>query len=118
MKKLLLSTLSVALFGTLAGTVLAGDRNTGAGANTQGQAGNQDVNAEVDVFGAQLMTPQELAAHRAQLQSAKTYSDRERVRQQHRATMQNRAKERGISLPDESSTDLGPGSSTDGSVPR
>ena len=117
MKKLLLSTLTVALFGTLAGTVLAENR-TGTGSSTHGQAGNQDVNAQGDVFGAQLMTPQELAEHRAQLQSAKTSSDRERVLQQHRTTMQSRAKERGISLPDESPSDLGPGSSNDRGMPR
>ena len=53
------------------------------------------------VYGWQLMTPEELAEHRARMQSFKTEQEREAYRQAHHERMQARAKERGVTLPDE-----------------
>lgn len=57
--------------------------------------------AEERIYGSQLMTKQERAEHRAQLRAAKTAEERERIRNEHHEKMKLRAKERGVSIPDE-----------------
>lgn len=52
------------------------------------------------VYGSQLMTPQERNAHRARMAAAHTYPERDQIRAEHHARMQARARERGLSLPD------------------
>ena len=109
MNRLLLSTLSVAVLGAVAGSVLAANPNVNSA---------QDQVSDQDIYGSQLMTQEERAAHRAQMQSAKTSAERERVRIEHQTAMQTRAKERGISLPDNSPASRGPGSGMDGDGTR
>jgi ATP/maltotriose-dependent transcriptional regulator MalT len=53
------------------------------------------------VYGSQLMTQQERTAYRAKMRAAKTQEERERVRAEHHEQMKVRAKERGVTLPDE-----------------
>jgi len=53
------------------------------------------------VYGSQLMTPQERDQYHATMRSLKTEQEREEFRQQHHKEMQQRAKERGVTLPDE-----------------
>jgi hypothetical protein len=53
------------------------------------------------VYGSQLMTPQERDEYRARMRSAKTPEERERIREEHHERMKERAKERGMTLPDE-----------------
>ncbi len=53
------------------------------------------------IYGSQLMTQQERNAHRAKIRDAKTEQEREQIRLEHHKQMQERAKERGVSLPDE-----------------
>ena len=69
------------------------------------------------IYGSQLMTPQEMAEHRAKMRSLKTNEEREAYRLEHHQKMQERAKEQGITLPDEPpapgggmGTGMGPGS--------
>jgi len=57
--------------------------------------------AEQQVYGSQLMTQQERMEHRTKMQSMKTMEERERYRLEHHKKMQQRAKERGVTLPDE-----------------
>lgn len=57
--------------------------------------------AEQQVYGSQLMTQQERMEHRSKMQSMKTMEERERYRMEHHKKMQQRAKERGVTLPDE-----------------
>lgn len=57
--------------------------------------------AEEQVYGNQLMTSQERAEHRNRMQAANSQEERNRIRQEHHKRMQIRAKERGVSLPDE-----------------
>ena len=110
MNRLVLSTLGVALLGVLAaGSATANEPDR---TSVQGQAGDQEI------YGSQLMTPEERAAHRSQMQSASTSAERERLRVEHQAAMQSRAKERGISLPDDSSVGRVPGSGMDVDGPR
>jgi hypothetical protein len=47
------------------------------------------------------MTEQERNQYRARMRGAKTEQERETVRQEHHARMVERAKERGVTIPDE-----------------
>lgn len=53
------------------------------------------------IYGSQLMTEQERAEHRSKMHAAKTAEEREQIRKEHHERMKARAKERGVSLPDE-----------------
>jgi len=53
------------------------------------------------VYGSQLMTPQERTEYRARLRAAETAQARERIRREHHEQMKERAKAQGITLPDE-----------------
>lgn len=53
------------------------------------------------IYGSQMMTPEERNAYRARLQAAATAEERERIRTEHHELMKKRAKERGMTLPDE-----------------
>lgn len=58
------------------------------------------VNAEEQVYGWQLMTQQERNEYQTKMRSLKTAEERERYREQHHKQMQERAKARGVTLPD------------------
>ena len=65
---------------------------------------DQDLTQERDqeqVYGSQLMTQEERMQHRAQMRSAATEAEREQIRSEHHERMVTRAKERGVSIPDE-----------------
>lgn len=53
-----------------------------------------------DVYGWELMTPKERAAHREKMQSLQTEEAREQYRMEHHERMQERAEEQGVTLPD------------------
>jgi Spy/CpxP family protein refolding chaperone len=46
------------------------------------------------------MTPQERAEHRDKMRSLKTAEERQKFREEHHKQMEQRAKERGVTLPD------------------
>lgn len=84
-----------ALLGALslpAGLALAADTMMPAQDETQ---------AQERVYGSQLMTRQERAEYRARMQAAKTAEEREQIRNEHHERMKERARERGVTLPDE-----------------
>ncbi len=56
---------------------------------------------DAPIYGSQLMTPQERIEHRNKMRAAQTLEERERIRAEHHTQMQARAKERGLTLPDE-----------------
>lgn len=58
------------------------------------------VNAEEQVYGWQMMTEQERNEYMTHMQSLKTEQEREQYRAEHHKMMQERAKERGVTLPD------------------
>lgn len=60
----------------------------------------QQTRPRDQIYGSQLMTRQERIEHRARMRAAKTLEEREQVRADHHARMQERAKERGVKLPD------------------
>jgi len=81
-------TLMLAAALTLGGTALAAD----------------DV-----VYGRQLMTQQELAEHRAKMNSFTSEAERDRYRMEHHQRMQERAKQRGATLPEDAGQQPRPG---------
>lgn len=56
---------------------------------------------EEPIYGQQLMSEQERAEHREKMRSLRTEQEREAYRQEHHERMQQRAEERGVTLPDE-----------------
>jgi hypothetical protein len=52
-------------------------------------------------YGYQLMTPQERAEHQEKMRSLKTEQEREAYRMEHHKQMKERAKQRGVKLPEE-----------------
>lgn len=59
------------------------------------------------IYGSQLMTEQERLEHRTQMRNLKTVKERETYQLEHHKRMQERAKEKGVTLPDEPM--MGPG---------
>jgi hypothetical protein len=78
--------------------VLAAATNVTALAQTPAPAQTQ---AQQRIYGSQLMTAQERNEHQQRMRELKTREEREQFRKEHHAKMQERAKERGITLPDE-----------------
>ncbi len=111
MKKrtLMVSALATALY-LSAGFALAADQEP---AKEKAQTQKQE-----QIYGSQLMTQQERAEQRDRMRAAKTAEEREQIRKEHHERMQERAKERGVSLPDEPparGSGMGPGSGRMGS---
>lgn len=65
----------------------------------QNQSQQQDQ-VRQQVYGSQMMTPEERAEYRTKMRSMKTREEREAFRREHHQKMQERAKERGMQLPD------------------
>lgn len=51
------------------------------------------------IYGSQLMTQQERIEYRARIMNAETMQEREEIRNEHHQMMQERAKARGLTLP-------------------
>lgn len=52
------------------------------------------------IYGYQMMTPQERDEYRARMRNARSAEERQAVRAEHHAAMVERAKERGMTLPE------------------
>ena len=61
------------------------------------------------IYGSELMTPQERADYQARMRAAKTQQEREAIRLEHHKQMQERARAQGKTLPDTPPADRGPG---------
>jgi hypothetical protein len=55
---------------------------------------------DAPIFGRDLMTPQERMTQRARMRAARTDEEREAIRAEHHRQMVERAKERGVTLPE------------------
>ena len=53
------------------------------------------------IYGSELMTEKERSEYRDRMRSAKTQQEREKIRSEHHDRMLARAKERGVTIPDE-----------------
>ena len=85
----------------LASAVLAGGRPALAQNQTRTQQETQtQTQTQQRIYGSQLMTRQERAAYRARMRDARTAQERERIRTEHHREMDQRARQRGMRLPD------------------
>ncbi len=84
----------------VAGALIAGTPSVNAADPDQAQERAQTRQQE-RVYGWQLMTPEERAEHRTKMRSLKTPEEREAFRREHHEKMKERAKEKGVVLPDE-----------------
>jgi hypothetical protein len=87
---LMMSALSGALILT-SGFALAADQER---APPQAQKQEQ-------IYGSELMTPQDRVEYRSKTRAAKTAEEREQIRLEHHERMKERAKQRGVTLADE-----------------
>ncbi|RQZ69216.1 hypothetical protein [Burkholderia sp. Bp9004] len=71
-----------------------------ADAQPRQPAGGSAVEPGGMMYGSQLMTPAERSAYRTRMLAAASDAEREKIRAEHHAEMQKRAKARGIKLPD------------------
>ena len=136
MNRLLLTSLITAAFVAVAGPAIAANDGSGSSSgstgasgsssnsdavnsgtsDTSGMSGNSSTGADTsassdqDIYGAEIMTPAERAEFRSKMQSAKSSQERERLRVDHQAAMQSRAKQRGITLSDDPAAGQSPGS--------
>jgi hypothetical protein len=74
---------------------------------------------EQPIYGRQLMTEQEALKYRQEMRAATSDEERQRIRAEHHEEMQERAKSKGIVLPDEApvrgmARGMGPGQGTPG----
>jgi len=92
--------LHAAWFGLILGfpAFAAGNGN---GPPTGAQSSVKKPSAGSQIYGSQLMTPQERDAYRAKMRSARTQAERDQIRSEHHTEMQQRAKEKGVTLPDQ-----------------
>ena len=58
------------------------------------------VQKQEPIYGSQLMTRKERTDFRTKMRAANTVEEREQIRKEHHEAMQERAKERGVSIPD------------------
>ena len=73
-----------------------------AGANATKQPGPaENKQTQQQVYGRQLMTEEEYAAHHDKMRAAKTEAERQQIRKQNHMLMKARAEERGLSIPGE-----------------
>lgn len=102
-RRLIMSALVGALSVSLGVSFAAGPGQ----AQTQGPA-----QAQEQVFGSQLMTRQERIEYRTRMRAAKTVEEREKLRLEHHERMVERARERGLTLPEQpvpGGAGMGPG---------
>ena len=59
------------------------------------------ADADIPIYGSQLMTDAERADYRSRWRAARSDEERERLRREHHDRMKDRARERGVTLPDE-----------------
>ena len=71
-----------------------------AGLSTAPVCAQTQTQRQETIYGSQLMTRQERNEYRARLREAKTVREREHLRAEHHKQMQERARERGVTLPD------------------
>ncbi len=85
------STAIATFFSAAASVAVATDKDRGEGI----------LQAPGLVYGSQLMSRQERNDHRALMNAATTGQERDQIRQAHQEQMQERARQRGVALPDE-----------------
>jgi len=68
---------------------------------TQNKDQTRDQIRDRDIYGSQLMTTGERSEYRAKMRATKTTQEREQIRKEHHERMKERAKGKGVTLPEE-----------------
>lgn len=89
------------VLGITIGSLLLAPLTVGAEEATPPPTPKVQKQAQEQIYGSQLMTRQERLEHRAKLRAAKTAEEREQIRKEHHEKMQQRAKEKGVTLPEQ-----------------
>ena len=76
---------------------------------TDQERGQQTKQKQEQVFGWELMTPEERIEHRNKMRSFQSEKEREKYRLEHHKEMKERAREKGVTLPDMPTTSQGRG---------
>ncbi|MDE2181031.1 MAG: hypothetical protein KGJ40_09325 [candidate division NC10 bacterium] len=100
MKKMLKLFSGVSILALSAGLACAADDKPAQSEAKPGEAVKAESQQE-RVRGSQLMTEEERAEHRKKMRAAKTAEERQQIRKEFHEQMKARAKERGVTLPDE-----------------
>jgi hypothetical protein len=113
MRKTLLHATLVA--STVASILALGSGLAAAADQQQTQTQEQ---AQERIYGHDLMTEQERNEYRTRMRAAKTTAEREKIRAEHHDKMKVRAKEKGVTLPDEPpmGSGMGPGGGMGGGM--
>jgi hypothetical protein len=98
MKKTIWAICIVLLVLVLTGTFVMSDSPALAADQERTQ---EQIQTQEQIYGSQLMTPQEREEYRARMRTAKTSEERERIRNEHHERMKERAREQGVTLADE-----------------
>ena len=93
------AALALSLAGVMAAWGLADTAFAQSRTETESQTRTQTQSQE-RIYGSQLMTPQERLEYRNRMRNAPSQAERERIRAEHHHEMQERARERGMTLPD------------------
>jgi hypothetical protein len=94
-----LALVATVLLTTLALTVDAIAENKAQGQmRSQSQERNRD---SAPIYGYMMMTESEMQEHRSKMRSFKTEQEREAYRKEHHQKMQERARAKGVTLPEE-----------------
>ena len=64
----------------------------------------EETQVREEIYGSQLMTPQERNEYQTRMRDAQGEEEREKIRAEHHERMKIRAQEQGLSLPDEPPT--------------
>jgi hypothetical protein len=106
MKRLFIISALAAALTLSAGHTLAADQD-----RDQNQDQDQDrlqTQQQDRIYGSQLMTQQERLEYRTRMREATSAEEREQIRKEHHEQMRERAREQGITLPDEPPAMRGP----------
>ncbi len=105
MKNRIFIVFSLATALTLQAGFIAAGTATGNSASTTTNPATGQTSVQVaeqeQIYGVQLMTPQERAGFRAKMSAAKTIEERDQIRKENHQIMQERAKSHGLTLPDQ-----------------
>lgn len=105
MKKRLLIVFALATVLNLqAGFTMAGTATDNLALTTTVPTTNQESAQLADqdqIYGVQLMTPQERAEFRSKMSTAKSVEERDKIREENHQAMQKRAESHGLTLPDQ-----------------
>lgn len=107
-RKLLYGMIAASLLAGLSASALAQDQDrdrdklqTQDKDQTRDKLQTRDQIRDRDIYGSQLMTTEERNEYRAKMRAAKTAQEREQIRKEHHERMKVRAKEKGVTIPDE-----------------